>query len=179
MSGNPKFIIAEKDGVELQFHEEYVPEAVDVTFDPTGTNFSATETQAAIVESKDIAVSLPRFPVGAVHNATLSNGQLVGVSNLVNTPLVVPVTSILAEITFYQDGGASKDGQYRFYKNTQTPGDLFFTWTLNNTTTAVAEHGVDYTSPSFAQGDLLLIYYDDTGSNHQDVSIQNYFQATE
>ena len=154
--------------------------ASSTPFDNDGTTFDAENLQDAVVEAKDIAVNLPRFPVGAVHNATLSDGQLVGVSNLVNVPLVIPIKCVLAEITFYQDGGANKDGQYRFYRNEETAPNLFFTWTLNNTTSATAEgFGVDFTSPTFSAGDFLLIYYDDTGQNHSDVSIQNYLQATE
>ena len=148
-----------------------------------GAGFEADNVQDGIIEAKSDAIKLPRFAVDAVHNATLSDGQLVGVTNLVNVPLVIPVKSQIAEITFYQDGGANKDGQYRFYQNTETPSELFFTWTLNNTTTAVAEStqvgGSDFTSPTFDSGDLLRIYFDDTGANHQDVAIFVYLQAVE
>lgn len=158
---------------------EKTPVAASVPFDG-GSGFTADNVQDGIIEAKADAINLPRFPIGCTHNATLSDGQLVGVSNLVNVPLVVPVKSQLAEITFYQDGGSTRDGQYRFYRNAETAPNLFFTWTLNNTTTATAEgFGVDYTSPIFLAGDLLLIYYDDTGLNHQDVSILNFFQAVE
>ena len=162
----------------------YIKEvAASTPFDNEGTTFSSENVQDAIEEAKSDAINLPRFAIGAVHNATLSNGQLVGVTNLVNVPLVVPIRSILAEVTFYQDGGAERDGEYLFYRNTQTAPNLFFTWTLNNTTTAVADStnvgGSDFTSPLFEQGDLLLIYYNDTGTNHSDVSLFNYFQAQE
>lgn len=179
MAGNPKVLIGEKDGQELLDYAEHLLLAEDVPFDNTDPSFSSDNVQAAIIEAKSTAISLPRLSVSATHNAAMLNGQLVGVSSLVNNPLVVPVSSTLAEITFYQGGGATKDGQYRFYKNTETAPNLFFTWTLDNTTSAVAEDGTDYTSPTFGQGDLLLIYYDGTINNHRDVSLVNYLQAIE
>lgn len=157
---------------------EKTPVAASVPFE--GAGFDADNVQDGIIEAKSDAINLQRFPVSAVHNARLSDGQLVGVSNLVNVPLVIPVKSILAEVAFYQDGGSTRDGQYRFYRNSQTAPNLFFTWTLNNTTSATAQgFGVDFTSPTFFSGDLLLIYYDDTGTNHSDVVIQNFMQAQE
>lgn len=145
--------------------------------------FSSENVQDGIIEAKNDAIQLPRFAVAAVHNSTLSNGQLVGVTNWVNVPLIIPVKSQIAEITFYQDGGSSRDGRYRFYRNTETAPNLFFTWLLNNTTSSVAVStnvgGSDFTSPEFQIGDLLRIYYDDTGSNHQDVAIFVYLQAVE
>jgi len=157
------------------------PVAAGIPFE--GSTFDSDNVQDGIIEAKNDAINLPRFPVTATHNATLSDGQLVGVSNLVNVPLVIPVKSKVAEITFYQDGGATRDGQYRFYRNAETAPNLFFTWTLNNTTEAVASStavgGSDFTSPTFNAGDDLRIYYDDTGSNHRDVAILIFLQAVE
>lgn len=148
-----------------------------------GSGFDADNVQDGIIEAKNDAIALPRFPVSAIHNATLSDGQLVGVSNLVNVPLVIPVKSKVAEITFYQDGGATRDGQYRFYRNAETAPNLFFTWTLNDTTKATANStevgGTDFTSPTFNAGDDIRIYYDDTGLNHSDVVILVFLQAVE
>lgn len=36
MAGNPKFLIAEKDGQEFGFSQEYIPESVDVLFEIGG-----------------------------------------------------------------------------------------------------------------------------------------------
>lgn len=178
-----RVIVVEDNGVELGFQTELDLDANNTDFDPTGTGFSATTVQSAIVESKDLAIELPRFPLSAIHNGTLSDGQLVGVNNLVNNPLVIPVKSQVAEITYYQNGGSSRDGQLRFYRNSETAPNLFFTWTFNNTETAVAEStnagGSDFTSPTFNQGDELLIYFDDNGSNPVDVSILVYMQAVQ
>ncbi len=148
-------------------------------FDNEGTAFASDNARDAIIEATNLATGKARFVTSSVHNGTLSNNQLVGVSNLVNNPIVVPVTSLLSEVTFYQDGGGNRDGEYEFYRNTQSAPNLFFTWTLQNTTTAVAEGGgVDFTSPNFTKGDLLLVYFNDTGANHRDVALFYYFQAT-
>lgn len=148
-----------------------------------GQGFDADNVADGIIEAKSDAINLPRFPLSFIHNAILSDGQLVGVSNLVNVPLVVPVKSQIVEITFYQDGGATKDGEYRFYKGDELPGNLFFTWTLTNTTSDVAIStvvgGTDFTSPIFLQGDLLRVYFDSIGQNHSDVTMFVYFQAVE
>lgn len=154
------------------------PVAQSIPFEASG--YTSDNVLDAIQESKADAIALPRFALSSVHNATLSNGQLVGVNNLVNNPIVVPIKSLLQEITFYQNGGASADGEYLFYRNTQTAPNLFFTWSLPNTTTAVANGGgVDFTSPTFNAGDLLLVYFNDIGSNHNDVTIHYFFQAIE
>lgn len=151
-----------------------------IPFDNSTNGYDSTDAQAAIEESKSVAISLPRFSLSSIHNGTVSNGQLIGVNNLVNVPIVVPVKSQLVEVTFYQNGGSTRDGEYLFYRNTQSAPNLFFTWTLNNTTSDVANgDGADFTSPTFNQGDTLLVYYNDTGTNHQDVSIFYFFQAVE
>lgn len=157
--------------------------ASSTPFDNAGVEFISDNAQDAIVEAKeagDLALALPRFPLSSIHNGSLSNGQLIGISNLVNTPIVVPIKSVIKEVTMYQDGGANRDGQFRFYRNTETAPNLFFTWTLNNTTSAVANgDGVDFTSPTFVQGDLLRVYFDDIGQNMQDLTMTYLFQAIE
>jgi len=153
--------------------------AESIPFDNSVSGFSSDNVQDAVVEAKSDAVSLPRFSLNSAHNAGLSNGQLVGVTNLLNVPLVVPVKSKLAEITYYQGGGNNRDAEFLFYQNAQTAPNLFFTWNLPNTTTAVAEEITDFTSPTFNQGDLLLVYFNDIGSNPNDVSLVYFFQAIE
>ena len=133
----------------------------------------------ALLARINLVGALPRYALSSIHNATLSDAQLVGVSNLVNVPVVVPVKSTLKEVTLFQDGGTDKDGEYLFYKNNQAAPDLFFTWTLADTEKAVADDGIDYTSPTFNGGDTLLVYFNDIGSNHQDVSLHYLFQAVE
>lgn len=37
MSGNPRFLIGEKDGVELEYNEEYIPESADILYEEGDT----------------------------------------------------------------------------------------------------------------------------------------------
>ena len=38
MSGSPKFLIGEINGVELEYNEEYVPESQDILFELSDTS---------------------------------------------------------------------------------------------------------------------------------------------
>lgn len=48
MAGNPKFLVAEKNGQELAFFEEHRPEAVDIVVDDTNLPYTAVELQTAL-----------------------------------------------------------------------------------------------------------------------------------
>lgn len=107
------------------------------------------------------------------HNGNLSNGQLLGYTNLVNNPIVVGFRSKLARVTYYNTK-SNADADFRFYKQTETPANLFHTESLVNVKTTVFTVP---SSPIFEIGDLCRIYFDDTGSNPSDVSMGLFFEA--
>lgn len=172
-----KILQVEQDGVESAFPKELQFDADKMYFNNASSLFSSDNVQGAIEEGTNLAIDLPRFPISAVHNGTMNDGQLVGVTNLVNNPLIVPTKSKLANITFYQGGGATKNGSYRFYINSETPSNLFFTWGLAATELAIASSPADFTSPIFLAGEQLNIYFNSTGSSHSSVSLMCFFQA--
>jgi len=72
---NPKFLIAEIDGVEEDVALEYEPQAEDVAFDNTGTDFTATTVQEALVEAG--ASASPGFNFGRSANVSAGTWLLV------------------------------------------------------------------------------------------------------
>lgn len=109
------------------------------------------------------------------HNGTLSGGQLIGYSNLVNNAFVVGFRSILSRVTF-NNANTSADFAMRFYKNSESPANLFYTWTVSNPSNGIAVATIS-NSPIFEVGDTLPIYYDDQGSNASDVNLGLFMEA--
>lgn len=108
-----------------------------------------------------------------VHNGTLSNGQLVGYSNLVNQPIVVGFRSRLQRITFI-NANAGADATFRFYKDTISAPNLFHTYSVVN----AAPNTSNVTgSPTFEIGDLLQITYQDDGTNTSDLVMGLFLEA--
>jgi len=50
MSGNPGFLIGEKDGVELAYSQEYTPESVDILYE-IGSSITVKDKLDALVTS--------------------------------------------------------------------------------------------------------------------------------
>jgi len=107
------------------------------------------------------------------HNGRLTDGQLVGMTNVVNNPLVVGFRSRIVKVTYY-NRRAGSDGDLRIYKGLENPSNLFHTISFVNKTTFVENIT---TSPIFEIGDLCRIYYDDTGLNPRDMTLGLYFEA--
>lgn len=112
-------------------------------------------------------------PILLNHNGNLSNGQLVGYTNLVNNPVVMGFRGRLVKIT-YINSRSSSDADFRFYKNTETPGNLFHTMSFTNQLTTVEEVSG---APILEVGDLCRIYFDDEGTNPNDMNMGLYFEA--
>ena len=72
---NPKFSILEIDGVEFDTPCEYEPQAEDVAFDNTGTDFDAVTVQEALVEAG--ASASPGFNFGRSANVGSGTWLLV------------------------------------------------------------------------------------------------------
>lgn len=105
MAGNPKFLIAEKNGQEIAFYEEYVPEAVDITVDDTNLPYAATEVQTALENtintggSSRYAIALGRLGAVVVqnpNNPTYLRNYYGPTTDL--QPFVIPETSELVSI---------------------------------------------------------------------------------
>lgn len=178
-----KVSILEKDGTEYDGPTEYTLLAEDVPFDNSSNGFTANKTQEAIEEAKasgEVAKDLPRFPFVLVHNGGLSDGQAIRWSNLANTAVLrVPTKAKVREITFGNNNNA--DADFRFYKNSVSAPNLFFTWTaIRSDSDALAVgDGADFTSPTFDQGDILEIRYDDQGASINDMIMVIWWQTVE
>jgi hypothetical protein len=122
MASRVKTLIYEKDGVELEYQEEYPLDAEGLYFDPSNTDLVATDLQAAVEEVADqVGVSAsPGFSWGRSGNLSsntwLQNDGVVSnragrTVNLVD-PFITAV-SIANEdintfdITFYEHDGDS------------------------------------------------------------------------
>jgi len=109
------------------------------------------------------------------HNGTMSDGQLVGYSNLANNPLVIGFRSKLARVTMVNSKD-NTDFDLRFYRNSETPANLFDTWEIRNPTDGIATTDITG-SPIFEVGDTLPIYYDDQGINASDMNLGLFMEA--
>ena len=65
---DPKFMIGEIDGAEIDGFCEYEPQAEDIAFDNTGTDFTADTVQDALTEAG--ASASPGFNFGRAGNAS-------------------------------------------------------------------------------------------------------------
>ena len=114
-------------------------------------------------------------PTVLLHNGAMSNGQLVGYSNLLNSPLVIGFRSKLSRVTM---SNARSDASFglRFYRNSETPANLFYDWDILNPTNGIATVNIT-TSPIFEVGDTLPIYYDSQGTNAQNLVLGLFLEA--
>lgn len=120
MADDVKVLIAEKNGVELEFHEELALEAQNVVFDPTTSDLLSTDTQSAIDElSNAVATSAsPGFGFGKGGNISNGaylecegvpsniSGRYVYINNAIVTRVFISVQNVSTfdiEV-FYHDG---------------------------------------------------------------------------
>lgn len=112
-------------------------------------------------------------PLVLVHNGNLSNGQLVGYSNLVNQPIVIGFRARLQRIT-YINSRSNSDATFQYYRGAVSAPNLFHTFTFTN---QLSETSDVTTSPIFEIGDLLRIIYTDTGQNPNDMIMGLFLEA--
>lgn len=119
MADNVKVLIGERNGVELEFKEEYELIAENVPFDNTGTDFTATDVQNALEEAGGAAA--PPFTFGRSGNVSNNTWlQIVGQVPSNRTGLLIPsginkISTIYASnqnvdsytISFYEHEGNS------------------------------------------------------------------------
>jgi hypothetical protein len=123
---------------------------------------------------------LARTNYPLIHNSTLSNGQAIRWSNVTNnSKVIVSQKSALAEVSF-SNVRANADADFRFYRNTVSPGNLFFTWTaIRNTKELIATSLEFQSNPTFNAGDSIEIVFDDRGRNPLDMVMTLSFQSIE
>jgi len=179
MAGNPKFLIVERNGTELGLQEEYVPEAVDITFDDTDVDFTASELQTATKEaanSASLALQLPIYTILLQYNGTVSGGTFIGYDSLIDglsTPIVIPIKSEFRAFTF-SNSRSNADYTLRFRKNSSTATPFF---TISKTNTQFFNQ--DGISEIFNAGDTIFIEYGDDGTNASDAVIVLSLRAVE
>lgn len=150
--------------------------AAETPFNNAGNGFVATNAQAAIEEARNTATGISRFTINLINNASMSNGQRFGYSELLpNSPVIIPRTCTLKEIAF-SNGSASTDAQFRIYSRTPqtspTPsGTLLYTWNLTNTLTAT----LTGLTLNFTAGQEVLVNFVDTGNNPNDAVMTLFF----
>lgn len=152
------------------------PVAKAIPFDKTGTSFTSDDAEAAIIEAKNIATSLPRFTVVTTFNGTVSNGDWLGYSNLIPgdvVPILIPVKCTLKEVTFFNNNTTT--GRLDLYYNGTSTGDIF-----NNLQLTSSPSGFKTTfTQLFNPGDTLRGRWVDQGTNPNDAVIVYFFQVAE
>lgn len=152
------------------------PVARAIPFDGTGTTFTSTDTQSAIVEAKNIAVGLPRYTLLGVFNGIVSDGNWLSYSNLVpgdTVPILIPVKCSLKEVTFYNINSAS--GRLDFYRNGTLAENIFDSLSITNSTSGTKANFTQI----FNLGDTLRARWVDLGTNPNDAVIVYFFQVEE
>ena len=155
------------DGTDLPFSD---PEF-------TSTNINDALIEAGVTAVQE-AIDVPRSPLLLTHNGTLSNGQLVGYSNLANISPIIPFRGEIKEFSFANDRN-SVEADFRFYRNTETAPNLFYTWEVRTGAGVSTDFVTDdnFTSPTFERGDTLIIRFDDRGTNPSDATLGIFWKV--
>lgn len=161
-------------------------DAADIVFDNSTNGYTAIQAQAAIEESKNVAIAKPRFSVTTTFNGTVGNNDWLGYSELIpgdQVPIRVPVNCKLKEVTIaYKNtallgiptGSNLIDGRLQVYKNGLTdPTDVVHTETFTNQANGKIITGLNV---SFSAGDFLVSRWRDDGDNPSDAVIVYFFQ---
>lgn len=154
MADNTKAKITEKNGVELEFAEEYELIASNFPFDPTGTSMVSTDVEAAIKENYQLAKDASIAFILADYNGNANNGRYLELFNGISTfnaPLrvinPVDIITIVARTTSTQS-----NAQLEFvdlFTNT-----VLYTLSYGNNKEIVLTNGPLFTIP--ANGELAI-----------------------
>ena len=136
-------------------------------------HFSTNPNDWKKISSEIFEASPPTVTI--VHNGTLSGNQLVGSSNLVNIPIAVGFRSRLSRVSSNNSRNGA-DFSLDFFRNKTDQGNNngFYRYDVNNNN---PKFDVVSGGPTFEAGDLLYIYYRDTGLNARDLALNLYFEA--
>lgn len=172
MGSTVKVLVGEIDGQEILVPTEKLLEAKDCKFSADG--YVAVDAEEAIKESRNTAISLPRFPISIIMNGTVSNGDWLAYSNLTpDATIVIPTKCELREVT-WSNSNDNRSFDFVFYKNGRntTP---YSTRQVRNSSN---NYGLfDSLSDPFDSGDTLDIKYVDQGLNISDAAILLFFQT--
>jgi hypothetical protein len=153
-------------------------DAVNQVFDNSSNGFTATNTQAAIEESKASAPGKARASIVCTFNGTIGNNNWLGYSELIpgdQVPILIPWNCILKELTVvYQNaflGSPSIDGRLDLYKNGTAGGNIVHQITFTNDN----DGGIFTPDISFNAGDQLRGRWVDQGDNPADMVICYFF----
>lgn len=150
-----------------------IPNAEDIAFDDPA--YTANNVKDALTEGDTRSLETPLYPLPLVWNATVSNGDFYGYSNLLSgddTPIVIPQNSQFVRYTWSNRNG-NADFTLIFRKNiiTATP---FLSVSYVNTERDVY---VLTTPETFNEGDVIYIEHQDDGNNARDVGFVLFFRA--
>jgi hypothetical protein len=157
------------------------PVSRQTPFDPTGTEFVATNAQDAIIEATELAQGKARYALMLLNNGSYTNGQWVGYSELLpgnNTPIVFPVPVHIKEITF-SNNNTNCEFNFTFRLGT-TGATPYRTWTVDTNTEKTATlSGIDDAIPAASTADdRIFIQYNKTGgSTASDVALILYVEV--
>lgn len=163
-------MVAEKDGVDLEFNEEAALDASNIYYNSTMYD----NVQDAIDNIGDLVAPL-RVPISLVHNGTVGNNTFIGYSNLLpgdSTPIVVPITGTFTGFT-WSNSNSTADFALEF-RLVSTTATKFFTWTATNTQTSSV---VLPTPEAVTTGQKFYVKYLDQGDNSSDAVIILQFRA--
>jgi len=149
-----------------------------ISFDNTSNGFTSTNAQSAIEESKNTAVGKARFTIVTTFNSTVGNNNWLGYNELLPgniTPIRIPVSCVLKEITFSWSG-AAVDGRYDLYKNGTAGGNIAYqTPNIVNQANGINITGLNL---SFVAGNFFIGRWIDNGDNPSDMAVVYFFQTT-
>jgi hypothetical protein len=142
------------------------PVASAIPFDNTGTNFTATDTNSAIIEAKALADGLPRAGIPLTVNGTVGDLNWITYTELLANPRILfPQKVALREFTWVNVNTNIRATDFKFYKNGQAIGNLIFTHTVPaGSRTAGYGYYVWVVDYIFNEGDSLYIQCDYTAN---------------
>jgi hypothetical protein len=171
-----KVIVAEADGVELDYHEERSLDASNVYYNDINGDFDNLQDK---VNDLDNLVATLVVPIVLSYNGTVQDGAYLGYTENIdglNTPVVIPTTSKFTGFTF-SNRNASSTRTLDFYKNTNPNADPaatpFYTASLNMQFEAMTLP----TPENFNEGDEIYIVYNKGTGNTQDAVIVMEFRG--
>lgn len=161
-------------------------DAVDIVFNNATNGYVSTNVQAAIEESKNIAILKPRFSITTTFNGIISNNDWLGYSELIpgnQVPIRIPLNCYLKEVTVsYRNanllgiplGGDLIDGRLQIYQNGFTdPTNVIHTETFTNQADGKVISGLNI---HFNANDFIVSRWKDDGDNPSDMAIVYFFQ---
>lgn len=145
--------------------------AIGQFFDNSNNDFTAQTTQEAIEEAKATAQGLPRWIIVCRHNGTLSNGDLIGLDNLLSNKKIVFPTKVGVKEVSWNNKNTNVGMSLLFYKNSLS--NLVYTYTASSADNANGYGVHQLTTPIILDpGEFIYVKYVKTGgSNTSDLGL--------